>query len=210
MCLPHVTEHIVERLKRRKFLGFAGAAAVASLWQANESRAVPPPHDPDLDLEFGARMAGSAIAYTLTLHNPHRQEIRLIRLVGPIPTGTTFGRVLEAPRHIPARVDGGAVIWELPRMAPASSLGPFRYEVRATGDALLIHGHAQVSWVQPTAGMAASPQLTLVAQAEAATWQKVLDLSHTLSATTPIWPGATPIQLQTLMTHDTDDFYANQ
>jgi hypothetical protein len=83
MCLPHATEHIVDRLKRRKFLEFAGAAAVANLWQANEARAVPTPHDPDLELEFGARMAGSAIAYTVTLHNPHQQEIRQIRLVVP-------------------------------------------------------------------------------------------------------------------------------
>ena len=210
MCLPTVTEHIGERLRRRTFLGFTGAAALASLFHGREAMAAPQPPEPDLGLQFAAQMDGSAIAYTLTLHNPHQHEVRQIRLVGPIPAGTTFGRILEAPRSSLATIDGGEVRWELPRMAPASHLGPFRYEVRATGAAALVQGHARVAWAHPRAGMAASPRLTFVSRAEAATWQKVQDLSHTLSATTPIWPGATPIQLQTLMTHDKDGYYANQ
>jgi hypothetical protein len=145
----------------------------------------------------------------MTLHNPHRDEIRQIRLAGPIPPGTTFRRILESPREGQTRIEGEEVVWNLPRVAPRSSLGPFSYEVRATGEATLIQGHAKVAWVQPVAGTAASSHLTLVARAEAATWQKVLDLSHTLSSTTPIWPGFNPIQIQTLVTHDKDGFYAN-
>jgi kynurenine formamidase len=210
MCLPHVAEHIVEGLQRRTFLGFAGAAAVASLVHAGEAMAAPRAHDLDLDLGFAAQMAGSAIAYTLTLHNPHVQEISRIQLIAPIPRGTIFRRILEEPRHSQARIASGEVSWELPRMAPASSLGPFRYEVQATGEATLIHSHALVAWAHPRAGTAASPRLTLVARAEAATGQMIVDLTHTLSASTPIWPGANPIQLQTLVTHDKDGYYANQ
>lgn len=210
MCLPHVTEHIEEGLRRREFLKYAGAAAGAGLFAAGEAVAAPRFHDPDLDLEFTARVEGPAIAYALTLRNPHREEIRQIRLTGPIPGGTTFARILEAPRRSPGRIEGDEVIWEIPRVAPGSSLGPFRYEVRATGETALIQGHAHVAWAQPVAGSASSAQLTLVARAEAATWQKVLDLSHTLSSATPIWPGFAPIQIQTLVTHDKDGFYANQ
>ena len=169
MCLPHVTEHIVEGLQRRTFLGFVGGAAMASLVHAGEAMAAPRAPELDLDLGFAAQMAGSAIAYTLTLHNPHAQEIGRIHLTGPIPQGTIFRRLLDAPRHRQARIASGEVSWELPRLAPASSLGPFRYEVQATGEAPLIHSHAHVAWAHPRAGTAASPQLTLVARAEAAT-----------------------------------------
>ena len=210
MCLPNVTEHIEAGLRRREFLKYAGSAAAAGLFEAGEAIGAPHLHEPDLDLEFAARMEGPSIAFTLTLHNPHREEIRQIRLAGPIPDGTAFGRVLEAPRRSPARVESDEVIWEVPRVPARSSLGPFRYEVRAMGEAILVQGHARVAWTQPTAGMAASSRLTLVARAEAAQWQKVLDLSHTLSSSTPIWPGYTPIQIQTLVTHDKDGFYANQ
>jgi kynurenine formamidase len=210
MCLPHVTEHIVEGLQRRTFLGFVGGAAMASLVQAGEAMAAPRAPELDLDLEFAAQMAGSAIAYTLTLHNPQAQEIGWIHLIGPIPQGTIFRRILDAPQHRQARLASGEVSWELPRIAPASSLGPFRYEVQATGEVPLIHSHARVAWAHPWPGMAASPQLSLVARAEAATGQTVVDLTHTLSASTPIWPGANPIQLQTLVTHDKDGYYANQ
>jgi kynurenine formamidase len=210
MCLPHVTEHIVEGLQRRTFLGFVGGTAMARLVHAGEAMAAPRAPELDLDLGFAAQMEGSAIAYTLTLHNPHAQEIGRIHLIGPIPQGTIFRRLLEAPRRRQARIASGEVSWELPRIAPASSLGPFRYEVQATGEASLIHSHARVAWAHPRAGTAASPQLTLVAQAEAATRQTVVDLTHTLSASTPIWPGANPIQLQTLVTHDKDGYYANQ
>ena len=209
MCLPNVTEHIEAGLRRREFLKYAGSGA-AGLFGVGEAIAAPRLHEPDLDLEFAARLEGPAIAFTLTLHNPHREKIGQIRLAGPIPAGTTFVRVLEAPRRNPARIEGDEVIWELPRIDARSSLGPFRYEVRAPGEATLIQGHARVAWGQPVAGTAVSPRLTLVARAEAATWQKVLDLSHTLSPTTPIWPGFTPIQIQTLATHDKDGFYANQ
>jgi kynurenine formamidase len=183
---------------------------MASLVHAEETMAAPRAHALDLDLGFAAQMAGSAIAYTLTLHNPHAQEIGRIHLIGPIPQGTIFRRILDAPRHRQARIASGEVSWELPRIAPASSLGPFRYEVQATGEAPLIHSHAHVAWAHPRAGTAASPQLTLVARAEAATGQMVVDLIHTLSASTPLWPGAHPIQLQTLVTHDKDGYYANQ
>lgn len=210
MCLPNVTEHIEAGLRRRDFLKYAGSLAAAGLLDPGETAAAPHRHEPDLDLEFGARLDGQAIAFTLTLSNPHRDEVREVRLVGPIPAGTTFARLLEAPRRSPARVESDEVIWELPRVAPGASLGPFRYEVLMTGEATLIQAHARVAWGEPAAGTAASPTLTLVARAEAATWQKVLDLSHTLSPTTPIWPGFTPIQIQTLVTHDKDGFYANQ
>jgi hypothetical protein len=92
MCLPHVTEHIVEGLQRRTFLGFVGGAAMASLVHAGETMAAPRAHALDLDLGFAAQLAGSAIAYTLTLHNPHAQEIGRIYLIGPIPQGTILGR----------------------------------------------------------------------------------------------------------------------
>ncbi len=210
MCLPNVTEHIEAGLRRRDFLKYAGSLAAAGLFDGAEAAPAPHGHEPDLDLELGARLDGQSIAFTLTLSNPHRDEIREVRLVGPIPAGTTFARLLEAPRRSPARVESDEVIWDLPRVAPGSSLGPFRYEVLTTGAATLIQAHARVAWGQPAAGTAASPTLTLVARAEAATWQKVLDLSHTLSSTTPIWPGFTPIQIQTLVTHDKDGFYANQ
>jgi hypothetical protein len=97
MCLPHVTEHIVEGLQRRTFLGFVGGAAMASLVQAGEAVAAPRAPELDLHLEFAAQMAGSAIAYTLTLHNPYAQEIGRIHLIGPIPQGTIFRRILETP-----------------------------------------------------------------------------------------------------------------
>ena len=210
MCLPHVTEHIEERLRRREFLKYAAAAAGAGLVPAAEAVARARAHEPDLDLLFGARIEGQAIAYTLTLENPHREEIRQIRLAGPIPPGTAFRRILEAPRESPSRIEGDLVVWDLRRVAPGSSLGPFRYEVVVTGEETLIQGHARVAWAEPEAGAAASAQLTLVARAEALTWQKVLDLSHTLSSSTPIWPGFTPIQIRNLVTHDKDGFYANQ
>lgn len=209
MCLPNVTEHIEAGLRRREFLKYAGSVAAAGLLGAGEAAGMPHRHEPDLDLEFSARAEGPAIAFSLTLFNPHG-EIRQIRLAGPIPAGTTFVRVLEAPCRAPERLEGDEVIWEFPRVGPESSLGPFRYEVGLTGDAPLIQGHARVAWGQPVAGTAASSPLTLVARAEAATWQKIVDLSHTLSSTTPIWPGFTPIQIKNLVTHDKDGFFANQ
>jgi kynurenine formamidase len=210
MCLPHVAAHIIEGLQRRTFLGFVGGTAMASLVHAGEALAAPRAPELDLDLGFAAQMAGSAIAYTLTLHNPHPEEIGWIHLIGPIPQGTIFRRILDTPPHRQARIASGDVSWELPRIASDSSLGPFRYEVLAMGEVPLIHSHARVAWAHPRAGTAASPQLTLVARAEAATGQTVVDLTHTLSASTPIWPGANPIQLQTLVTHDKDGYYANQ
>jgi hypothetical protein len=166
---------------------------MASLVHAGEAMAAPRAPELDLDLGFAAQMEGSAIAYTLTLHNPHAQEIGRIHLIGPIPQGTTFHRILDARRHCQACIASREVSWALPRIAPASSLGPFRYEVQATSEASLIHSHARVAWAHPRVGTAASPQLTLVARAEAATAQTVVDLTHTLSALTPIWPGANPI-----------------
>jgi hypothetical protein len=65
---------------------------MASLVHAGEMMAAPRAHELDLDLGFAAQMAGSAIAYTLTLHNPHAQEIGRIHLIGPIPQGTILGR----------------------------------------------------------------------------------------------------------------------
>jgi hypothetical protein len=118
MCLPHVTEHIVEGLQRRTFLGFVGGVAMASLVQAGEAMAAPRAHELDLELGFTAQMAGSAIAYTLTLHNPHAQEIGRIDLIGPIPQGTVFRRILQAPRHRQPRIASGEVSWELPRIPP--------------------------------------------------------------------------------------------
>ena len=76
MCLPNVTEHIEAGLRRRDFLKHAGSAAAAGLFGGGEVLAAPHFHDPDLDLEFAARMEGSAIAFTLTLHNPHREGDR--------------------------------------------------------------------------------------------------------------------------------------
>jgi kynurenine formamidase len=49
-----------------------------------------------------------------------------------------------------------------------------------------------------------------MAQAGAVTGQTVVDLIHTLSGSTPIQPGANPIQVQTFVTHDKDGYYANQ
>jgi hypothetical protein len=62
---------------------------MASLVQAGEAMAAPRAPELDLHLEFAAQMAGSAIAYTLTLHNPHAQEIGRIHLIVPIPQGTS-------------------------------------------------------------------------------------------------------------------------
>src|SRR5574337_173343 len=209
MCLPHVTEHIEAGLRRREFLKYAGSVA-AGLLSTGEALGAPHGPEPDLDLGFSARMEGRAVEFALDLSNPHAEAIGRLRLSGPIPAGTTFTRILEAPRRMPARLEGDQVVWEVERVGARSSLGPFRYEVRVTGEATLIQGHARVAWAQPAAGTAASPPLTLVARAAAATWQKVLDLSHTLSSTTPIWPGFAPIQIKTLVTHDKDGFYANQ
>jgi kynurenine formamidase len=210
MCLPHVAAEIEETLRRRDFLKFASAAAAAGLLGAGEAGAVPHPHPPDLDVELGARLDGAAIAFSVRLVNSHREAIGGVRLAGPIPAGTAFARVLEAPRGSRGRVEGSEVVWELPRVAPGGSAGPFRYEVRATGELALVEGHARVAWARPVAGAASSSTLTLVARAEAAQWKKVLDLSHTLSSATPIWPGFNPIQVQNLVTHDKDGFYGNQ
>ena len=90
MCLPNVTEHIEAGLRRRDFLRYAGSAAAAGLFGSGEALAAPHFHDPDLDLEFAARMEGSAIAFTLTLHNPHREEIGHIEVQK---------RVYVAPNH---------------------------------------------------------------------------------------------------------------
>jgi hypothetical protein len=119
MCLPHVTEHIVEGLQRRTFLGFVGGAVMASLVHAGETMAVPRVPELDLDLKFAAQMAGSAIAYTLTLHNPHAQEIGRIHLIGPIPQGTIFRRIIDAPGHRQRGGELGAAT-RRPRLEPGA------------------------------------------------------------------------------------------
>ena len=132
MCLPHVTQHVVEGLQRRTFLGFVGGAAMANLVPAGESMAAPRAPELDLDLEFAAQMAGSAIAYTLTLHNPHAQEISRILADRPHSSGHCLPSPPRRPTAPPGTHRQRRVSWELPRIAPASSLGPFRYEM---------HGH---------------------------------------------------------------------
>ena len=56
MCLPNVTEHIEAGLRRREFLKYAGSAAAAGLFEAGEAIGAPHLHEPDLDLEFAARI----------------------------------------------------------------------------------------------------------------------------------------------------------